>query len=148
MSNFKGNITRTRGLLSQAVQHLDDVNACRNSNITSNQEQDCNFTRPTNIGSASSHVNLHYSFLPNTSSVQHDNPTSSEKRALFRPMTCAFGPTFHPVRPTKKKKKLAMWQHDFVCLSFPMDNRATCNMSKAELIRAGLGLKQLQFFAW
>ena len=137
---------RTRELLSQAVQHLDNVNAHQNSNTTSNQEQDCNFTRPTSIGSASSHVNLHYSFVPNTSSVWHDNPTSSERRALFRPMTRTFCPTFHPARPAKKRKKLAMWQHDFVCLSSTTDNRAPCNMSKAELIRAGLGLKQLQFF--
>ena len=41
-----------------------------------------------------------------------------------------------------------MWQHDFLCLSCTTctDNRVPSNMDKAELIRAGLGLKQLQLF--
>lgn len=39
-----------------------------------------------------------------------------------------------------------MWQHDFVCLSSTTDSRVPSNIDKADLIRAGLGLKQLQLF--
>ena len=140
MSHINGDITRTRELLSQAVQHLDNVNARRNPPNSGTQGTGGNSTR-TPIGSASSHASLHYSTIPKTS-----NFASSERRALFRPNTRTFHPSFHPANPAKRRKKLATWQHDFVCLSSTTDSKIPSNMDKAELIRAGLGLKQLQFF--
>ena len=38
---------------------------------------------------------------------------------------------------------MAVWQHDFLCLSSTTDSKVPYNTAKAELIRAGLGLKQL-----
>ena len=55
---------------------------------TTPQKAGCNVTIPPNNGSASTHVNLHYSLVPTTSRPQnthHNTPTSFERKAIFRP---------------------------------------------------------------
>jgi hypothetical protein len=47
--------------------------------------------------------------------------------------------------PKSKKKKLSLWVHDFVCLSRTSDNKAPSSLEVGELLRAGLGRKQLSF---
>ena len=129
MSHINGDISRTS--LSQAVQHLDNVNTHHNPTNTTRQEAGCNVTSLPNNGSASTHVNLHYSLVPSTSRPQnthHNIPTSFERKAIFRPNSHTFRPTFHPAN--LPRKKLAMWQHDFLCLSYTTDNRAPSDMDK------------------
>ena len=149
MSHINGDITRTRELLSQAVHHLDSYNATRYSPATSSHNQSINgrqnVSGPTTTSSdtaMSSHANLHYSLVPPPR--QQESSTFSQRQSNVRPRS--FRPTFHPGRPAKKKKKLAKWQNDFVCLASTRACKVPCNMDKAELIQAGLGLQQLSFF--
>ena len=95
MSHINGDITRTRKLLSQAVQHLDNVIASCNPTNSGTQGTNGNFTR-TLTGSVASHACLHYSTMPGTS-----NFASSERRALFRPNSSTFRPSFHPANQEK-----------------------------------------------
>lgn len=139
MSHINGDITRTRELLSQAVHHLDSYNANTNSRSPATSSHN----RATSSGAPMpSQARLHYSLVPSPSR-QQENSTLSQRQNNFRPRV--FRPTFHPGRPAKKKK-LAKWQNDFVCLSSTTACKVPSNMDKAELIRAGLGLQQL--FTW
>ena len=45
--------------------------------------------------------------------------------------------------PKSKKKRLCLWTHDFVCLSKTTDSKAPTSFEAGELLRAGLGKKQL-----
>lgn len=45
-----------------------------------------------------------------------------------------------------KKKKLNMWSHDFVCLASTTAHKPPSSLETADLIRAGLGRKQLALF--
>ena len=153
MSHINGDITRTRELLSQAVHHLDSYNATRHNPTTSSHNARQNSPRATNasIGaSMSSNASLHYSLVspPRNVSVQQENSPFSQRRDNFRTRfnSRSFRPSFHPANPAKKKKKLAKWQNDFVCLASTTASKVPCNMDKAELIRAGLGLQQLSFY--
>lgn len=58
----------------------------------------------------------------------------NERRALFRPS---------PSRPPKKRKKLSIWYHDFVCLARTDQDAPPSSSEKAGLMQAGLGLKTL-----
>ena len=53
----------------------------------------------------------------------------SPTMALFRPAQCPNTP-----KPSKKRKKLAVWRHSFVCLASPSDNMVPSNIDKAILI--------------
>ena len=68
MSHINGDISRTRELLSQAVQHLDNVNTHHNPTNTTPREAGCNVP---NNGSASTHVNLHYHRTPTITPQLH-----------------------------------------------------------------------------
>ena len=46
-------------------------------------------------------------------------------------------------RPQLKKKKVSMWEKEFICLAHVDQKRAPAPLHKAELIRAGLGVAQL-----
>lgn len=48
----------------------------------------------------------------------------------------------------KKKKKLKMWNHTFVCLSSPTDDSSPDRMTRANLQMAGLGEKKLSLFLY
>ena len=48
--------------------------------------------------------------------------------------------------PTKFKKKLHTWCHDFVCLSSTRATKPPSSLETADFIRAGLGRKQLTLF--
>ena len=50
---------------------------------------------------------------------------------------------FKPPIPKSKKKRLSMWTHDFVCLSKTTVTKPPTSMEAGELLRAGLGKKQL-----
>ena len=64
--------------------------------------------------------------------------------ALFRPNQY-MRPTFNPSRPLKKRNKIALWKHNFICLANTYDDLVPSNIAKANLIRAGLGLKEITF---
>ena len=66
---------------------------------------------------------------------------SSDRRAMFRPNQHVW-PAFNPSRPVKKTK-ISVWRHNFVCLAYVSDDLVPSNMAKANLIRAGLGLKEI-----
>ena len=46
----------------------------------------------------------------------------------------------------RKKIRLAMWSHEFICLADCNVTKVPTPMDKAELIRAGLGPRKLSFF--
>lgn len=49
---------------------------------------------------------------------------------------------------SKKKKKLKMWNHTFVCLSIPTDDSPPDCMARAKLQMAGLGEKKVSIFLY
>lgn len=110
MSHINGDITRTRELLSQAVQHLDNVNVHHRNASNTDTPEIRNVTRSSSITPTSAHVNLHYTAVPTrsrptTSRQWPENHDSSERKAIFRPSSRIFRPTFHPAKPAKKRKK-------------------------------------------
>ena len=77
--------------------------------------------------------------------VNRGSPYSvAERRALFRPNQY-MRPTFNPLRSLKKRNKIALWKHNFICLANTSDDLVPSNIAKANLIRAGLGLKEINF---
>ncbi|XP_065892745.1 uncharacterized protein [Dysidea avara] len=122
MSHINGDITRTRELLSQAVRHLDSYNATRSPATSSHN------TATSSGAPMPSQASLHYSLVP-PPSRQQETSTFSQRQSNFRPRV--FRPTFHPGKPAKKKK-LAKWQNDFVCLASTTACKVPNNMDKAD----------------
>ena len=48
--------------------------------------------------------------------------------------------------PKSKKKKTAIWQHPFICLSECGQTKVPTPLEKARLMQAGLGSKEISFF--
>ena len=77
-----------------------------------------------------------YSYnLPTSGSSGRAYTPTLERYSLFRLSAQPFRPKCHP-KP-KKKKKVSLWQHDFICLSHTWENKVPSPMEKANLIRAG-----------
>ena len=148
MSNFQGDITKTRDLLTQAVQYLDHV--------TNTHGNGSGQSTSSGTSAAMSSGNNTHQFLGTSSEdrsrsiggrsfVNRGTPyPSADRRALFRP-NHHVRPAFNPSRPLKKRGKIALWRHNFLCLAYTSDDLVPSNMAKANLIRAGLGLKEITF---
>ena len=67
--------------------------------------------------------------------------TVAKHRALFRSNQYMW-PTFNLSRPLKKRNKIALWKHNFICLANTYDGLVPSNIAKVNLIRVGLGLKE------
>ena len=50
--------------------------------------------------------------------------------------------------PRSKKKRLATWNHDFICLSSTSCTKVPSGIEMAQLIKGGLGRKQLMLFEY
>ena len=61
--------------------------------------------------------------------------TVAEHRALFRPNQY-MRPTFNLSKPLKKRNKIALWKHNFICLANTYDDLVPSNIAKVNLIRA------------
>ena len=146
MNNFQGDINKTRELLSQAVQYLEHVN-------NANHNGQPSISATSTSGSSTYHRSAATDDRPSSSMTtstgrnfgNHGSPyTVAECRALFRPNQYMW-PTFNPSRPLKKRNKIALWKHNFICLANTYDDLVPSNIAKANLIRAGLGLKEITF---
>jgi len=83
---------------------------------------------------------------------------SQERLSLFQSHgtaagTCFFSGSFRggynrrlpACAPKSKKKKIAMWQHSFVCLADVRQTRVPAHLEKAKLMQAGLGQRDVAF---
>ena len=110
-----------RNLLMQAVESLQDTGTgpVGRPNMTAPQSE------------------------PQTSSSQsHTQSMLSERNRLFK--------RSGGKKESKctKKKRLSMWTHDFVCLANTTCTKPPTSLETGELLRAGLGRKQLTMFCF
>ena len=86
---------------------------------------------------------------PSVSGLQSFQSVVGERNCLFN-----FGfrrdngkrPRKPANQPKSKKKRLSMWTHDFVCLATTTAAKPPSSLQTANLMRAGLGKKQLTLF--
>lgn len=78
---------------------------------------------------------------------QHASPRPSfSSRPVQRPSWMNEG--FNRRSKKTKKKRLIMWEHEFICLAKIGEESPPTPMEKAELIRAGLGPRKLSLFEY
>ena len=156
------NILATRDLLSEAVRSLDRVPHSNSANPppSSTGQRTAPNRRPavTSRDEGNRNVELHRpapSFSGHSIRQSELNwPLSGRSSSGFldrrQPASVRFQP-FNPmsvgVKRSKvqrtKKKKIAMWEKEFICLAKVGQTHVPTPLEKAELYRGGLGMKSL-----
>lgn len=151
---LRDNLSATRSLLSEAVRHLDAASPP---------------TQSGQHGSSVLHTTAARSNPPLNSGDSH-SLASRESHNVEVQREIEIGRGFnrstsftYPYRPfvsgslkrrgvrsnfpaQSKKKKVAMWEKEFICLAYVDQKRCPTPLHKCELIRAGLGVAKLSFF--
>ena len=133
--DLRENISATRSLLSDAVRHLDAATP-PNETVTPSrsvlsgtpaaaQRQQGPSRMPAGGQRQQRSTSITYPYRPFTS--------GSLKRSKL--MQGNIG--------RSKKKKVAMWEKEFICLAYVDQKRAPSSLHKSELIRAGLGVAKV-----
>ena len=161
-----GDIQTTRQLLAQAVERLDHITGVpANVQATASRMapnpptrssdssgQGSARSRPENVSQPSGSGRT-YPYNPIFGPAQErlrtfQSPETCGTQRFFQPRSFGYNRRLPTSRsaPRSKKKKIAMWQHSFVCLADVGQTRVPTPLEKARLVQAGLGQKEIPFF--
>ena len=113
-------VSRVRELLAQAVQCLDNSTATQGNNQTGSGPQSVSLTSRSSLTSSRLSVLAEHNCLFNFGERGKGN---AESRGGTR---------------KSKKKRVAMWNHDFICLARVDQERTPTSIERSKLISAGM----------
>ena len=163
--DVQGDLQATRQLLAQAVEWLDHMN--RSASTETAQVEGSAATgpqRPSGDQDPRQQQNGRQQQGGQSGRAYPYNPIpgpTQERLSLFQPSSgfrsfqartlCSYSGGYNrrlPAArsaPKSKKKKVAVWQHAFVCLADVDQTRVPTPLEKAKLMQAGLGPKDIAF---
>ena len=142
MAGAHGDIQTTRELLERVVERLDHITGAQqqpaniqasrmapNPLITTSSGPE-NVSRPSGGGRA-------YPYNPILGPAQErlrtsQSPETSGTQHFFQPRSHSFGYNRRLLTSAPRSKKLAMWQHSFVCLADVQQTRVPTPLEKAK----------------
>ena len=148
MSGLQGNLSATRELLNEAVRHLDAANLPAppgrgRAAVFQQQSRRLQLPQDGQVASASHDAGSPAYF------GQTEFQRTPDRKVMFpyRPFNKGLA-TKRPQHsaPRSKKRKVAMWEKEFICLARVGQSHVPTPLDKAELIRAGLGMGSLLLF--
>ena len=132
----QGDLQATRDLLARAVERLDHMGTQQQPPRERSQQVQVGRAYPYNPIPGPSQERL---------SLFQSHGTAAGTRFFSGTFRGGYNRRLPACAPKSKKKKIAMWQHSFVCLADVGQTRVPAPLEKAKLMQAGLGQRDVAF---